>query len=154
MTFLQSYKLTNGLRQYTQDYLGTYITLVAGEAGKDLALMSSVGIGTDYEKSGRKHPYVLIAPSDLKPDYDEYQGMVESAFTADCLIAVDGFSSAAVLEHSLLYADAYMSMISSDDTLKGLCDHAEVSSIGYFPGGTGNRMFTVISIVLITQTAA
>lgn len=154
MNYIESYRLTMGLQEYMAAHLEEHINQVAVLVAKDLPGINSVALGVDYEKSGRKHPYILIAPSSIKPDYDEYQGMVESSFTADCLIAVEGYSSATVLENSLLYADACMGMISSDDTLAGLCDHAQISSIGFFPGGTGNRMFTVISIELTTQTAS
>ncbi len=141
MRFDASYRITSGVAAFVEQHIAEY------ERG-----IKYVGIGTDYEKKGRPQPCVLVSPSRIDFDRDVYQGSLQSDLSIDCLISVDGYDSDLVLQQAMKYADAITSLVTSNDQLDGLCEHAEVTQAEFYPGGTGNRQYAVVSIAITEYT--
>mgnify|MGYP000008762341 CR=1 FL=1 len=135
MTLNASYTLTAGVADYLTEHIDSVLPGI-----------KYVGIGTDYEKKGRPQPFILVSPSRIDFNRDVYLGSLESELMIDCLISVDGYEADQVLKQSMLYADALVGLITSDDQLSGLCEHAETSHAEFYPGGSGNRHYAIVTM--------
>lgn len=152
MIFRVSYRLTSGVAEYVRSHIGSFIDQISDLEGVSLDAIKYIGIGTDYEKTGRPQPFILVSPSRIDFDQNVYQDSLQSELGIDCLISVDGYDSDTVLKRSMLYADALTSLVTSDDQLGGLCEHAEITHEEFYPGGSGNRHYAIVSIALTEHT--
>ncbi len=140
------------LKSHFESHYKDFIDAIAEKAGVTLEGMNTIDIGADYEKKGIPKPYLLIDLAQLVPDYAA-AGMVKGTLHIDVLIAVEGYTDTAASEKASLYADAITAMIFADDTLNSNVQHIAVNQIDFYPGGTGNLKYVLVSLLLDVETA-
>lgn len=130
--------------------LHTYIEDLSEVSGVYLEPIQYIGVGNDFEKTGRAKPFLLIDPTS---DAIESQivGTVVTELSYDVLIAVTGNSEDNAIAKTALYKDAFISMILSDDFLSDLVDHAEVTRVDHYPGGTGTVKYILLALTITVE---
>jgi len=132
------------------DNIGSYLQGIRDETEQELPAFTSIEIGQDYTKRGRVKPFVIIDPAQLTPD-EEAQGVFSGAYQIDVLVAVDGWDDEVVSRRCMRYADALMALIFDHDTLDDQVYHVQFNSVEYFPGGSGNEKYAILSITVIRE---
>lgn len=128
----------------------TFIEDISGVSETYLEPISYIGVGNDFEKAGRVKPFMLIDPTADAID-GQIIGTVSTSLSYDVLIAVTGNDEDSAITKADLYKDAFISMILSDDFLSGLVDHAEVTSVDHYPGGTGNVKYILLALTITIE---
>lgn len=142
------------LKQYLLDNYDTYADLLRSAASEpSLPTIKSVEIGNDYTKKGLVKPFIMLDPVRMIID-DEAIGLVNSDLSIDVLFAVESYSytDEQASKWVMLYADAFQSMVLSDDTLGDEIAHASVEDIEFYPGGTGTTKYVLLNVVISIET--
>lgn len=140
------------LKSYIESNFETYAALLRTAASdSELPAIRNVVIGNDYSRKGLVKPFIMIDPVRMDPE-DETVGTVLSELNIDILIAAESFTDEKATKWVTLFADAFQSMILSDDTLGDEFYHASVEDIEFYPGGTGQTKYVLLSVVLSIET--
>lgn len=140
------------LKQYLLDNYDTYADLLRSAASEpSLPTIKSVEIGNDYTKKGLVKPFIMLDPVRMIVD-DEAIGLVNSDLSIDVLVAADSYTDEQASKWVMLYADAFQSMVLSDDTLGDEIAHASVEDIEFYPGGTGTTKYVLLNVVISIET--
>ena len=146
MTYYTSKYYTDILLSYIRTYYQTYLDAIATTSGVTLKSLSGADLGgPNFASKNRPRPYLLIEPMGEDID-DTLPGRIESVLRYDALIEADGFQEEDALILVGLYKDAFCSMIFSDDTLSGYVDHASVTNIEQYPGGSGTSKYILMAV--------
>ena len=152
MTYYVTKPAVDNFKAYINANYETYLALIRTASGyRELTRMAKVCIDNDYVGKGRVKPYMILDPSNNTPD-DEGSGCIESVLNFDVIIACEGASSEEVTGHSMCYADAFQSMILSDDTLGDTVQHASVVDFEYYTGGVGMIKYVLLNVELTVNT--
>lgn len=143
MTMLKAYILNN---------FDAFVASIASAVEvSDIPIIQSVEIGNDYTRNGLRKPFVMIDPVRSIPD-DETVGIVADDLSFDILIAIDSYTDGEATMWVSLYADAFLSMILSDDTLGDQVSHASIEDREFFPGGTGTTKYVLLNLMISIET--
>ena len=146
MTYNVSKPINDLLKSYVEDNYQTYVDIIATANAVTLKALTSVEIGgTVAVHKTHEKPYMIIEP--IGEDVtDTLPGQIESTIRYDVLIEADGYQEDDALTLVGLYKDAFCSMVFSDDTLGGEVDHASVTNIEQYPGGSGTSKYIMIAV--------
>ena len=135
---------------HINENLQSFINDLSEVSGVYLEPVQYIGVGNDLEKTGRAKPFLLIDPTS---DAIETQivGTVSTELSYDVLIAVTGNSEDSAIAKTALYKDAFISMILSDDFLSGMVDHADVTRVDHYPGGTGTVKYILLALTITIE---
>jgi hypothetical protein len=147
-TFYTSKILTDAVLAMIEDQYPTHIAALESASGLTLKAIETVKVGVDYLAKGLFKPFVLIDPRRMSID-DEGVGVVRGTAIYDIVIAYDGYSEEDATTAVQLYADAFVDMVMSDDYLNSTVDHASVTDIEYYPGGSGITRYAILGLELI-----
>ena len=142
-TFYVSKVVIDALQAQITANFQTYLDLIATASGYELKEIETVKIGSDYASKGIDKPFILIDPRRMDVD-DEAIGLVRGTYIFDIMIAYDGFDEEDAVYAVQLYADAFISMVISDDYFTNTVDHASVNSVEYYPGSSYMTRYAVL----------
>jgi len=126
----------------------TYYSVIRDEFdGRKIA----VKVGNDYTAKGLVRPCVTVDPVKNTPD-DERIGCIPSEIGIEILLTCEASTGELALEYTECYADAFVSMVLSNDTLGGAVQHISVVDIEYYPGGTGTEKRVLLVVELTVKT--
>ena len=152
MTYYVTKPAIDTLKAYIIANYDTYLQLIRiASSYRELPKIVTVEVGNDYDAKGKLKPFVLIDPVGASID-DEGIGCIPTIVTLDVIFAIEGCDSETVTEYSECYADAFVSMFLTDDTLGDGVFHASVKDIEYFPGGTGTIKYVLLNVELTVET--
>lgn len=131
---------------YTEANYQTYSDAIAAANSVTLDSMTSIAIGgSAFMDKNKRKPYILIEPVSEDID-DQIGGSIEAVMRYDVLIEAVAPNEETALTAVGLYKDAFVSMILSDDTLGGEVDHAKVTNVEQYPGGSGTSKFILMAV--------
>ena len=139
------------LRDFVENNIESYLAVIRTETEEGLPSFASVEIGNDYEKSGKKKPFILMDPAQIAPDQEGY-GVISGVYSIDILIAVSGYDGTTVSKHTMRYADAVTQMFFDHDDLDEQVTDVTVEKVEYFPGGSGNEKYALITLQVKRET--
>ncbi len=152
MTYYVSKATSDLLIAYIKSNYETYLALIRTASGLlEIPRIEQIKKGNDYTQKGLLKPFMLIDPVSTPID-EEAVECIHSELLYDVLIAVDGYDNEQVTEYSECYADAFISMILSNDRLGSQVYHASVVNIESFPGGTGTIRYVLLSLEITVET--
>ena len=138
------------LKDFLTEKIEGYLQEIRNETTEELPAFSSIMIGQDYTKRGKVKPFILIDPA-LNDIDEEGQGVISAAYQIDVLVVVDGYDDEIVSRRCMRYADAIQFCLLDDDTLDGEVYHCRVNSVEYFPGGSGNEKYALLSLTVMRE---
>jgi len=144
-TFYSSKVILDALTDQIDNNYQTYLDLIATASGYELKSIETVKVGSDYLAKGIEKPFILIDPRRMDVD-DETIGLVRGRYLFDIMIAYDGFEEEDAVYAVQLYADAFISMVISDDYFTSTVDHASVNSVEYYPGSSFMARYAVLEL--------
>jgi len=145
--FYASKVVTDSLVAQIDANYQTYLSLIETASGMELKSINTVKVGADYQAKGMMRPFILIDPQRMDVD-DEAMGIVRADYTYTVLIAYDGFAEEDAVTAVQLYADAFISMVISDDYFTSTVDHASVTGVEYYPGSSVQTRYAVLDLVI------
>lgn len=146
MTYNLSKTVNDLLIAYVEANYQGYVDTIATANGVSLDSLTSVGIGGPaFMDKNKRKPYMLVEPVGEDID-DQIAGSVEVTMRYDVLIEALAPNEETALTAVGLYKDAFVSMILSDDTLGGEVDHAKVTNVEQYPGGSGTSKFILMAV--------
>ena len=150
VNFYASKPMTDALVAEITDQYPTYLSAIATASGMTLRPVETVKVSIDYTSKGIEKPCILIDPRRLDIE-DETSGRIGAIYTYDIVIGYDGFDEEEAADAVQLYADAFVSMVVSDDYFSGQLDHASVKNIEYYPGGSLVSRYAVLQLELTLE---
>jgi len=152
MTYYEIKPAIDTLKTYIEANYETYLALIRTASGfRELPKIAKVNVGNDYNEKGRVKPFILIDPVNATID-DEGIGCMETVINIDVLFACEGATPEIITEYTECYADAFVSMVLSNDTLGDGVQHISVRDIAYYPGGTGTVKYVLLNVEVTVET--
>lgn len=148
--FYVSKPVDDALKEEIENEYQTYLTSIEDASGLTLRSIETIKYGTDYQAKGLIKPFILIDPRRMDVD-DEAVGIVSARFIYDVVFAYDGFDEEDAVVATKLYADAFISMVISDDFFGGNLDHASVKNVEYYPGSSSVGRYAVLELELTLE---
>lgn len=145
MIFYASKPITDALKTEIASNYQTYLSEIESKAKMSLKSLQDVKVGVDYQSKRLEKPFCLIDPKRLDID-DEAVGIVNAVYGFDVVFAFDGFDEEDAATAIQLYADAFVSMVQSDDFFGGKVDHATVPNIEYYPGASSVARYAILEL--------
>jgi len=152
MTYYVTKPAIDTLIAYIKANYETYLALIRTASGfRELKKIATVKVGNDYTAKGLVRPCVTVDPVKNTPD-DERIGCIPSEIGIEILLTCEASTGELALEYTECYADAFVSMVLSNDTLGGAVQHISVVDIEYYPGGTGTEKRVLLVVELTVKT--
>lgn len=150
MIFNASKPITDALINEIEDNYDTYLQLIAEANDYELKSIETIKLGTDYQAKGLEKPAILIDPRRMSVE-DTLIGEVAAGYVFDVIFCYDGYSEEDAATAVQMYADAFTSMVISDDYFQGNLEHATVNDVEYYPGGSALARYAVLELELILE---
>lgn len=144
-SFYVSKPVMDALKDSLKANYNTHLQSLASSSGMKLDAIKVVKISNDYSATGLQKPCILmdVVSCDVE---DEAVGIVSGTLTFEIVFIIEGQKEDDLTYRTMLYADALVSMITSDDYLESSVTHASVSRIEYYPGGTGSTRYAIADV--------
>jgi hypothetical protein len=144
-SFYVSKPVMDALYESLKDDYKTYLQDMATTSGMKLDAIKLVKISNDYAATGLQKPCILMDIVSCEIE-DEGVGIVGATLMFEVVFIIEGMKEDDLTYRTMLYADALVSMVTSDDYLGGDVVHASVPRIEYYPGGTGTTRYAVADV--------
>jgi len=149
-TFYVSKPITDALLQALRENYPDHVKAMATSSGMRMDAIKTIKISNDYAAIGLQRPAILVDPVSAEIE-DEAVGIVSAKLLYEVVFIIDGQQEDDLTYRTMLYADALVGMITSDDYLNSEVTHASANRIEYYPGGTGTTRYAIVDVEITLE---